>query len=201
MMDWREVGNELFAEVRKQWLNLATASMNRAAVDLSVPGFQMSIEPTRQVDASPGFTRAVYAWENGDPADLIHYLRSDKPLNKRDRERLVLGIKFMSGRPNHRPANNYPKFAASLAVALYKEWCERNRKANVSSRGYARHMQDACADLMADILHGIDADQIRALMNDKGERRVGDGGYMIRLGNIDKLKADLETHQRKFRQK
>ena len=36
-MGWREVGDELFAEVREQWLGYATAVANLAATDLNVP--------------------------------------------------------------------------------------------------------------------------------------------------------------------
>ena len=37
-MDWREVGNELFAEVREQWLNYASAVLSRSPRHLNVPG-------------------------------------------------------------------------------------------------------------------------------------------------------------------
>ena len=160
-MGWREVGDELFAEVREQWLGYATAVANLAATDLNVPGLRISTGPYQPPDGSPRFGKAVYEWERGDPDDLITYLRSDRPIVKGDRQRLIDGIRRKSGRPNHRPERPFPKFAASLSLALYKEWCARNRKANVSSRGYARHMQDACAEFIAGILEHVDADQIR----------------------------------------
>ena len=201
-MDWREVGDELFAEVREQWLDYATALMNREAVDLNVPGFQFSRGPYETPNTSPGFVEAVCAWENGNPDDLITYLRSDRPILKADRKRLIDGIRRKSGRPNHRPERPLPKSAASLALALYKEWCSRNRKANVLSRGYARHMQDACANFMAGILERVDADQIQELMNDKKERRTTDPLFAIHPGRlIPRLKAEQEAYQRKHRRK
>ena len=142
-MDWREVGNELFAEVRERWLNYASAVLSRSPRHLNVPGLQLSERrPSEKPKAVPGFIEAVYAWENGNPDDLIKYLKSDRPIVKRDRQRLIWGIRRMSGRPNHRPEQPVPKFAASLALALYKEWCSRNRKGNLANLGlhaaYAR---------------------------------------------------------------
>ena len=96
---------------------------------------------------------------------VIAYLRSDRPIVKADRQRLIVCIRRKSGRPNHTSEGPLPKFAASLALALYKEWCSRNRTANVSSRGNARHMQDACAELMAggNRWRVLSEDQIRSL--------------------------------------
>ena len=201
-MDWREVGNELFAEVREQWLNYASAVVTGSPRHLDVPGLQRNERRSEKPTGSPGFGAAVYAWEQGNPDDLIKYLKSDRPIVKRDRQRLIMGIQRMSGRPNHRPERPLPKFAASLSVALYKEWCSRNRKAHVFSRGHALDMQDACADFIAAILEGVDADQIRQLMNDKKERRTTDPVFVIRPGHlIPRLKAEQEAHRRKYRRK
>ena len=202
-MDWREVGDELFAEVRAQWLNYASAIVSRSSPrHINVPGLQRSEGPSENRNTSPGFGEAVYAWERGNPDDLITYLRSDRPIAKPDRWRLIDGIRRKSVRPNHRPERPLPKFAASLALALYKEWCSRNRNANVSSRGYARDMQDACANFIAGILDGFDADQIRELMNDKKERRATEPMFAFRPGRIiPRLKAEQEAYQRKHRRK
>ena len=70
-MDWREVGDELFAEMREQWLNYAYSFATLSAGHINVPGLQRSHEPYKTPDMSPGFGEAVYAWENGHPDDLI----------------------------------------------------------------------------------------------------------------------------------
>jgi hypothetical protein len=88
-MGWRDIGDDLFAEVREQWLNWAAASLNRANTDLNVPGLKLSRRPAEAIEASPGFIKAVFTWEKGNPDDLIEYLRSDMPINKRDRQRLA----------------------------------------------------------------------------------------------------------------
>jgi hypothetical protein len=196
--DWRDIGVHLFAEVREQWLHYAAAILNRADSDLNVPGLKRSRRPAKAVEASPGFIKAVYAWETGNPDDLIGYLRSDRPINKRDRQRLVGGIRHLSRRPNHRPENPVPKSAAYLAISLYEEWRARNRKANVSDRGYSRHMKDSCAEFIAQIFDRVDPEHIRALMDEKKERRLQDGPVGFSPSRlISRLVAERDAHQKK----
>jgi hypothetical protein len=143
--NWREVGEAL----RNRWRETALEGVRREApVELlqSVPepGPGMSwVIAWYDPKLDPNFIEALKKTTEDDKSSLAAYLTSDKPLGRRERERLARLL--TKTRKTGRPPNVQLQAAASLAMMFYKEWRALNKKQGISDHGYCRDMKDYSA--------------------------------------------------------
>jgi hypothetical protein len=125
------------------------------------------LEPTRP--PAPELAAAIAEYHAGKSSHLVDYLLSDRPVGRRERDGLAWAIGRNSKASPHRPANASLRYAATLAMAIYKEWRDRNQKAGITNHGHANEMKHAAALLAA-------ADELFELMNRSKKRREFTGG-------------------------
>lgn len=176
--DWRECGDELFAELRSKWLKVMKAIHSGAPVEWQLlPGLGGHLEPTRP--PAPELAAAIAEYHAGKSSHLVDYLLSDRPVGRRERDGLAWAIGRNSKASPHRPANASLRYAATLAMAIYKEWRDRNQKAGITNHGHANEMKHAAALFVGATFFDVDeaaADELFELMNRSKKRREFTGG-------------------------
>jgi hypothetical protein len=126
--DWQQIGRELRDEV------LARRKQGNALLQQFPP---------------PDFENAVIAYIEGDASKLIAYLRSDRPLDRDDREALAWWLEYSLKPKAGRPPNNALKDMAELAEHFYREWKARNKREGINDRGLSENMKyQSCVYLL-----------------------------------------------------
>jgi hypothetical protein len=150
MMDWRTVGAELAAEY-KQGHDWVAAEISRL----------------RESSPEMQFEQAIFRCKRGDPATLLGWLRSGKPLSSEARESLAGFIEdLLTPEPKRRgrPSNKDEQDAALCALMYYRRWRERNADLGVSDYGHSPQMKEEAVRVVLHVhteYQGLDPWRVR----------------------------------------
>jgi len=128
------------ARLQKAWL-ASTAQLNQ----------QWLADSTRK---PPPFILAIFRCADGEPEDLIQFLRSELPIERFHREWLAHYFeRFLDDRPiRGRPRNRNLRSVALSTSRFYQAWREENKRQGIKDHGQAGAMKEEAARFVVEEL-------------------------------------------------
>lgn len=123
------------------------------------------------------FIMAVYQCSKNRPQDLIDYLRSNRPLERNERDILADFFEDQM-KPAKKPKRGRPRLRLHRTTAweasfFYKQWREENKRMGVMDRGQGNAMKDEAVRFVIEEFQptNVDPEIIRSLMDRPLHRR------------------------------
>jgi hypothetical protein len=151
-MDWQDTERV----VRDSWRDLVK----------SVAEAFSAVAPRIEHDPEYQFLRALLSWRDGDPADIVAWMNSERPLYREPLALLFEGKLDKKARVG-RPRNELEYMAALAAWRFYRQWRKENERRSIDDYGRSDAMKDASirAVMEMDARLVCDPDKVRARMD------------------------------------
>lgn len=151
--DWRTIGRDL----EREWRN-----GRKKPLPISKDA-QFAL-----LERPPSFTLCLLDYYNGDPANLIEYLRSGREMPDDFREQLAEAISnFHTKKPKRgRPKDRALRHALVAAQWFFQRWRAENDRQGINDWGHREDMKDESIRTAIEIeRHDVADEDVRALMD------------------------------------